>query len=177
MPKLSPSQRAKIRRQTRVREPDPSESSKELNIVPLLDIVVNLMLFLLATTASVMAIAQADAELPSFCRGAHCHGGTPSLQLSVTVAEGSIIVATRDGRLAAGCEGVGGSAPTIAGHDWSALDACLARMHEEFPDEETLILSADPSVPYEDVIHAMDAARGEAPEPRFERVQISAGVR
>ena len=50
MPNLSPQQRAYIRRRTRVHEPDPSELSSELNIIPFLDIVVNLIMFLLATS-------------------------------------------------------------------------------------------------------------------------------
>ena len=62
MARLSPSQRARVRRATHVREPDPSEQTGELNIVPLLDIVVNLMLFLLATTAAVMTLAQEDVS-------------------------------------------------------------------------------------------------------------------
>ena len=54
MAKLTPQQRAYIRRRTKVHDPDPSEIAGELNIVPFLDIVVNLIMFLLATSEAVL---------------------------------------------------------------------------------------------------------------------------
>ena len=171
--RLSPRDRLRVRRATRRAEPDPSELAGELNIVPFLDVVVNLMLFLLATAAATMAVAQTDAELPSTCRG--CDGSVP-LHLSVTVTEGAIVVATREGRLAPGCERVAaGPAPTIAGHGFDALGACLAAVHARHPGEDELILTAAPTVRYEALVRAMDAARGDG--GRFPRVRLSAGVR
>ena len=183
MAELSVRQHLKIRRATRRRdEPDPSERPGELNIVPFLDVVVNLMLFLLATTAAAAAIAQTTAELPGTCHGVGCERRHEALDLSVTVADGGIIVAARGGRLGPGCEGTTDEAtPTVAraagGHDFAALRACLERVSDRFPDEREVILSADPSVPYQDLVAAMDAARGDADRPLFTDVRLSAGLR
>ena len=99
------------------------------------------------------------------------------MQLSVTVADGGILVASREGRLAAGCEEVGAATrPTVPragrGYDFEALAACLARIHERFPEEREVILTADPGVQYESLIGAMDAIA-----PNFEHIRLSAGVR
>lgn len=167
--------RALIRKKLKREEPDPSETAGELNIVPLLDIVVNIMLFLLATTAATMAVAEHQTESPSTC--SNCPGGERSMQLSVTVADGGIIVASREGRLAPGCEEVGGAtSPTVPragrGYDFEALASCLTRIHERFPQEREVVLTADPGVQYEWLIGAMDAIA-----PNFEDIRLSAGVR
>jgi len=160
---MTPIQRAKIRRATQRREADPSESERELNIVPLLDIVINLMLFLLATSAATMVLAETHAELPGTCRG-DCRRA-PSLDLSVTLADGAILVASRHGQLEAIPRGV-------EGYDFEALAARLAEVHEAHPEERAVILTADPMVPYESIVSAMDAIHGS-----FEDVRLSAGVR
>lgn len=171
MARLTPSQRAKVRRATQVREPDPSEDPGELNIVPFLDIVVNLMLFLLATSAAVMTLAQEDVSMPGICRGRNCPEPRESIQLSVTVTGAGVHVAAENGQLAAGCETTG-LGPAVPGRDYEALASCLSRVHERFPEETGLTLSADPEIPFEDLVRAMDAAR-----PSFPEIRLSAGVR
>jgi biopolymer transport protein ExbD len=160
---MTPIQRARIRRATQRRETDPSEGERELNIVPLLDIVINLMLFLLATSAATMVLAETRAELPGVC-ATGCRR-EPGLELSVTVADGAILVASRHGRLEAIPRGA-------EGHDFAALAARLAEVRAAHPDERAVILSADPMVPYEAIVAAMDAIHGS-----FEDVRLSAGVR
>lgn len=161
---MTPLQRAKVRRATQRRDRDPSESERELNIVPLLDIVINLMLFLLATSAATLVLAETRAELPGTCRGGSCRR-EPGLDLSVTVADGAILVASRHGRLEAIPRGP-------AGYDFAALAARLTEVREAHPEERAVILSADPMVPYESIVAAMDAIHGS-----FEDVRLSAGVR
>jgi biopolymer transport protein ExbD len=46
----------------------------------------------------------------------------------------------------------------------------------QFEDETRVTLSADPEVPYDDLISAMDAVRGDEDE-LFPDVLLSAGVR
>ena len=179
MPKLTIAARRTIRRALRRDELEPSEREGELNVVPLLDIVVNLMLFLLATTAATLAVAQVDTSLAGYCRSG-CDERALGLELSVTLTEGGVALAGREGRVAEGCAAVGGGpALTIPsgpdGYDFAALDRCLAALDARFPSEDELILAADPSVPYAAVVRAMDAARGDG--TRFPRVRLSAGVR
>lgn len=177
---LTPRQRRQIRRATRPRHLDPSEQGGELNIVPFLDIVVNVMLFLLATTTAAIAVAQVEVELPGAC--VSCPGRTRSLNLSVTVADGGVIVSGEGAHLAPGCAETTSSAVitvprTLDGQDFASLRECLRQVHRRFPEEDSLILTADPAVPYADVIRAIDAARGDDHEPWFPRVRLSAGVR
>jgi biopolymer transport protein TolR len=66
---LSPRQKAYIRKKSKVHDLDPSEASGELNIVPFLDIVVNIIMFLLTLTAYIVATSELDARLPTTARG------------------------------------------------------------------------------------------------------------
>jgi biopolymer transport protein TolR len=170
-----------LRRRPRKAEPEDQLGSGELNIVPFLDVVVNLMLFLLATSTAAMAVAQVEVEMPAF--GPRCVGCPPAseLELSLTLADEGIVVAGRGGRLSPGCEATGGEVLTVpragARHDFAELTRCLERVHAEYPHEDTVIITADPRVPYEELIHAMDAARGTSAAPLFPHVLLSAGVR
>ncbi len=183
MARLNARQRRKLREGMRQRtDLDPSERVGELNIVPFLDVVVNLMLFLLATSVATISIAQADAELPALCHGAGCRHTEPGLDLSVTLVRDGVVVAGRGGRLAPGCaDTTRGSAPTVGRrdgrYDLDALRACAERLHAAHPSESSVIVSVDPTVPYEAIIGAMDALRGPPEAPLFPRVRISAGVR
>ena len=69
MAKFTPKQRAYIRKRTKDSSTDPSEMVGELNIVPFLDIVVNLIMFLLATTEAVLLISPIESDLPKIARG------------------------------------------------------------------------------------------------------------
>ncbi len=192
---LSPRQKAYVRKKTKVHDPDPSEVAGELNIVPFLDIVVNIIMFLLTLTAYIVATAELDARLPTLGRGGR--GGVqqaPSLNLSVTIAEVGIIVAGSGGKLAPGCtqmqqgrvitvsnlpnpqaDADGDGMPDV--YDWRGLTRCLVTVKGQFPDEDQVILSADPNVEYRHLIAAMDAIRADGELPLFPNVLLSAGVR
>jgi len=178
--KLTPSQRQYIRRQTKQVDKDPSELGGELNIIPFLDIVVNLIMFLLVTVMSAVAVSQVAAQLPSYdgrCTGTGC--GERGLNLSVTVTPAGMIVAGSGGILSPGCadDGAAARGATVPTGDYDALTACLRRVKERFPEEESVILSADPQIPYAELVRAMDASRGDADGALFPEVLISAGVR
>jgi len=204
MPKLTPRQRQYIRKRTAHHHPDPSEEMGELNIVPFLDIVVNLIIFLLATTEAVLAIAEIEAHLPSLGRRVgrqQLDSGQTSLNLSVTLTRNGVIVSGSGGKLAPGCTQVqsgrvitvpasGGQLVwAIEGRDSDnnpthqlgptaqSLIECLQTVKQEWPDETRVILSADPEIEFEHLIGAMDAMRGDGPEPLFPDVMLSAGVR
>jgi len=188
MPKLTPQQRAYVRKHTTVHDPDPSEEMGELNIVPFLDIVVNIIIFLLATSQAVLAIAQLDAQLPQLGRRvgrSQLDDGSSSLNLNVTITGAGIIVAGSGGKLAPGCTdtqtGRVITVPTGSNgrFDWPALTQCVERIKAvpEFSDETQVILSADPEIEFEHIIGAMDALRGGGPDELYPDVMLSAGVR
>lgn len=177
MTALTPAMRHRVRRATRPKEID--ATAGELNITPFLDVVVNLVLFLLATTAAVLTTSEVEARLPAYTP--HGSGHESGLHLAVTLTASGAIVSTREGTLAPGCESVGvrGSvavAPGPGGVDRTALERCAALLHDRDPSERSVILTADAMVPYADVITAMDALRG-PDDDRFDDVLLSAGVR
>ncbi len=201
MPELTPAQRQYIRKRTKVEELDPSEMAGELNIIPFLDIVVNLIMFLLMTTATVLAVVQIDTELPEYRRGVGGRGGAPeqTLNLNVTVAEEGVIVAGSGGKLAPGCETTAsGRVLTVPKrnqpvmddygqpvqpprqemqYDWAALTECVSRVKREYPEERQVTISADPLVEYGHLIEAMDALRTKDSQELFPEVLLSGGVR
>jgi len=179
MAKLTRSQQRFVRRRVErpAEEPDPLKG--ELNIIPFLDIVVNLILFILVSMTTVLAVAQVDAQLPELGRGRG--GGTPSLHLTVTLADRGMIVAGAGGTVAPGCEGLAAGSITVPKrgdvYDFEGLTACLQRVKRDFPGEREVIVSANPNVPYEAVVATMDAARTDGVNQLFPAVLISAGVR
>lgn len=192
---LTTRQKAYIRKRTKVHDLDPSEASGELNIVPFLDIVTNIIMFLLATTAAVLTTVQLEAHLPTLSRGRSRGGDTGStLNLSVTVSEEGIIVAGSGGKLAPGCTNMQSgrviTVPLLPNpnvdenndtlpdvYDWPALTRCLTVVHTNFPDERQSILTADPNVEYRHLVRAMDAIRSDGTIELFPEIMLSGGVR
>jgi biopolymer transport protein TolR len=183
MAKFTPKQRAYIRKRSKDVHIDPSEMVGELNIVPFLDIVVNLIMFLLATTEAVLLISQIESDLPKIAHGRKSTAdiSTP-LNLNVTVTDGGVIVSGSGGKLGRGCTGVDMSRDMTVpkkgkDYDWSGLTDCVARVKQQYKDEHSVTISADPQVQYEFVVAAMDAVRNRGKEPLFPDVMISVGVR
>lgn len=182
--KFTARQQTYIRKRTKVHELDPSEAAGELNIVPFLDIVTNIIMFLLATTAYVLTTCELDAHLPVIGRGGG-GGDAPeaTLNLSVTVTEQGIVVAGSGGKLQPGCTTTGtGRVITVPrrsdqSFDWNALTQCLVHVHSGFPDEHQVILTADPNIEYGNIVAAMDAVRSDGTTELFPDVLLSAGVR
>lgn len=185
MPKLTARQRALIKKRTKVHELSPAEASDELNIVPFLDIVVNLIMFLLMTITAVAFFSQVEAQLPEYSRGGvgRRAAEAPSLNLNVTIVAEGVIVAGSGGKLAPGCTTTASgrvvTVPRLASgaYDWAGLTACVQRIKQQFPEEETVTIGADPLVEYQHLIGAMDALRGSGEERLFPEVLLSAGLR
>jgi len=186
--RITSTQRKYIRKRTKDVELDPSEMVGELNIVPYLDIVVNLIMFLLATTEAVLLIAQIESDLPKIARRGGTTKGevTTPLNLNVTVTEKGVLVSGSGGKLAPGCADVeAGGRVTVPKkgnkYDWDALTECAWRVKQSYPVESTVTVSADPAVQFENVVNAMDAVRakgkGKAAKELFSEVLISVGVR
>ena len=178
---MRPQDRLRIRRAVRkhAREvEDEAVGRGELSIVPLLDVITNLTIFPLATASMVSMSSEVAADTPHGCRG--CASPPPSLDLTVVVTATTIRLADSGGQLAPGCATTGDpSTPTIVrdGHEWQALRDCAVRVHAAYPRENEVRLTADPLVPYEDTIAAMDALRGTESALLFDDVMLAAGVR
>lgn len=161
--KLSAAQRSKIRRLSAPKELAPDEEGGELNIVPFLDIITNVLMFVLATV-SVTFTATIDTFPPRAGSGARAPT-TPTLGLSVLIVPDGFSLKARGGNVAPGCNDTG---PGLAipkkdnDYDYDGLKTCAAKLKgasPEFKDEMGVTISANPQIPYQVVIGVMDAVR------------------
>jgi biopolymer transport protein TolR len=178
--RLTAHQRRFVRRALARAAAAPSETGGELNIVPLLDVVMNLIVFLMATMAAATALAMIVSAMPPLgpSRGTE----RVPLGLGVVLTSEGIVVTSARGKYATGCATFAeGRVVTVpidgGGYDWSALGECLGAIKSAHPDETEIAVSAEPLVAYEDLVGAMDAARASGERELFPEVLVSAGVR
>jgi biopolymer transport protein ExbD len=153
-------ERSKIRRLTQPAVLSPEEEG-ELNVVPFLDVVVNILIFVLATLA-VTFTATIDIKtpaLPSFS------GAGSGRDLTVFVVNDGFAIKASAGNVALGCDSVGPgiAVPKRAGaYDFGGLTACAAKLKRATPSdaEETQIyVTANPGVDYRTIVGVIDALR------------------
>jgi len=172
--------RSLIRRKSRPPDHDPSEDG-EINLVAYLDIVTNIIMFLLITVTTVMATVDINVSSPRVGgAGAGSDDAPPNeLNLTITVTNSGFIVAGSGGVLTVGCDRTG-PPPTVPrrGPDWDydGLTRCVQRIKTEFPTESRAIVAANPDVRYEIVVKTMDAIRGVPPALLFTDIMMSAGI-
>ena len=164
-PRLSAAQRSKIRRLSQPKELSPDEEGGELNIVPFLDIVMNILIFVLATV-SVTFTATIETTPPANpSGGVRAERKKETLNLSVLITNEGHAIKTSSGNVAPGCTGAG---PGIAiprrgeTYDFTALNECagsLKRSSPEFGEETQVFLSANPGIDYQTLISTIDAVR------------------
>src|SRR5262249_49491902 len=138
-----------------------------LNIVPYLDILMNLIIFLLASMQSIVSLSYINATAPSYGDASQNAGQNEDkkekLNLTVAITEKGFYVAGTGGVLAneQSPEGAGGpTVPVKAGqYDFPALTTLLAKVKQSFPDETRVILTPESRIKYDVVIHTMDAMR------------------
>jgi biopolymer transport protein ExbD len=142
------------------------EHTGELNIVPYLDVVVNLVMFMLLSMTGLISLGVLNVSAPRIGGEASAAASEPAPKLLLTVAIGE------RGFYVAGAGGVLGSdannadparPPTIplkeGKYDYPALTDQLSRIKDQFPAETQVILSADPGVLYDTLVQTMDACR------------------
>lgn len=165
--RLSTAQLGKIRRLSQPRELSPDEEGGELNIVPYLDIVVNILMFVLSTLA--VTFTATIETLPPAAGGAGVRkaGDDKALNLTVLIVNDGFSIKAAGGNVAPGCEGVGsGIAIGMKGgkYDYDALTDCAVKLKSsspDFEDEMQVYISANPSTDYQTVISTIDALRSD----------------
>lgn len=176
---LSPAQRSKIRRLSAPKEPEPGEEAGELNIVPYLDIITNILMFVLATVA-VTFIASIDTTPPSIggANKVRADVSSKALNLSAWITNGGISLKTSSGNIATGCQDVG-SGITVPKkgdeNDYKSLTECAKRLKDarpDFKDETQVTITANPDIDYKTVISVMDALRSDGQEELFPEVHF-----
>src|SRR5450755_1190438 len=162
--KLSAQQRSKIRRLSAPKELDAADEGGELNIVPFLDIITNVLMFVLATV-SVTFTATIDTFPPKAGGAGARPPTTPTLGLTILIVPEGFSMKAKGGNVAPGCDSLGGGlAVGKAGgeYDYAGLNRCVTKLKnssDAFAEETTVTLSANPNIPYQAVISAIDAVR------------------
>jgi len=179
MAHIDPVARMKISRKSKPKQLSPDEEGGELNIIPYLDIVVNIIMFLLMTTTVALAMANINVSSPSIGAGGG-GGGEESLNLTVTITDGGFTVAGAGGVLTRGCQQTG-PPPTVpmlnpTTFDFAGLTQCVSEVKRAYPDETRVIVAANPAIKYEDVVQTLDAIRGDSTRVLFPDVMLSAGI-
>jgi biopolymer transport protein ExbD len=164
---LSAAQRSRIRRLSQPKEADPGEEAGELNIVPYLDIIMNIIVFVIATI-SVVFMSTIETVPPSAGGGRQQTRAMQSqaLNLVALITKDGISLKAKGGNVATGCDTLGeGVAVPKKGngeHDFPELSRCvraLKEQNEKFADETQVTLTANPGVAYQVVIDTIDALR------------------
>jgi biopolymer transport protein TolR len=149
----------------RIRE---EEHAGELNIVPYLDVVVNLVMFMLLSMTGLIALGVLNVSAPKIggeTAGAGAAENQPKLLLTVAIAKQGFYVAGAGGVLGQEPETPAATRPpTIprradGRYDFAALSEQMKKIKDQFPNETAVILSADPEIVYDDLIQTMDACR------------------
>jgi biopolymer transport protein ExbD len=163
--KLSAAQRSRVRRLSAPRELAPDEEGGELNIVPFLDIVTNVLMFVLATIA-VTFTTMIDSQPPRASGSSARPPTKPSLSLNIVVIDKGFIVSAFGQRIGDGCQGPGSGVAvgmkSDGDYDYSALGACAKRLKNqvaEAADETAFTLTANSNIPYQVIIGTIDALR------------------
>ena len=156
--------------------------SGELNLVPYLDIVVNILLFLLASISSGVLFGHINTSLPDHAPASAVTNNDPkkkpdeqALQLVVSVTNNEVLLwslsqlegTLEEPKLRIPRNGLDAEQP----YDYSRLNAGLVEIvQRRFPNPETrepatkqIILQADPTTRYEIVIGIMDHVRAVVP--------------
>ncbi len=142
------------------------EHMGELNIVPYLDVVVNLVMFMLLSMTGLISLGVLNVSAPKISTEAVAAAPEtgPKLLLTVVIGgqgfyvggEGAIL-----GQDAAPADAA--RPPTIplrdGKYDYVELNAQLVKIKEQYPAETQVILSADPDVLYDTLVQTMDACR------------------
>lgn len=162
---LSAAQRSKIRRLSQPKELAPDEEGGELNIIPFLDIIVNILIFVLATVAVTFTASIETTPPASRSSGVRSDIPSEALNLTVFIVNDGFSLKASGGNIAPGCQGVGPgiAIPKKSGrYDYAALTECAERLKnasEDFKDETQFYVSANPATDYQTIIDVVDAMR------------------
>jgi biopolymer transport protein ExbD len=142
------------------------EHAGELNIVPYLDVVVNLVMFMLLSMTGLIALGVVNVSAPKIGgeTAPAAAADQPKLLLTVAIAKTGFYVAGAGGVLGADAAKPDATRPpTIplrdGRYDYAALAEQMKTIKDRFPNETAVILSADPDVVYDVLIQTMDACR------------------
>jgi biopolymer transport protein ExbD len=153
------------------------EEAGELNLVPYMDIVTNIIIFLLASVVNQVALGNINVSSPTISQGGAASDETPPpkppLNLTISVGASGFTVAASGGVLPIVPKKANGQ------YDYPALTAKLREIksNPDNADETKANFSADANIPYDVVIATLDAMR-QADDGKllFPDVNFAAGI-
>lgn len=177
----------------RKRKPPEEHEMGELNIVPYLDILVNLIMFLLVSQATLVSLGVIDVTAPSYAPAGPSQAQqqddpAKDLKLTLGVAKDGFYIAATGGVLPGeepapeGQEltqdGVTRREPTIplkpdGTYDFGGLTRKLRSIKTVFPTATAVYLTADANITYETVVKTLDASRQDGKGELFPDVAFS----
>ena len=157
-----------------------SVNAKDLDLVPIMNLVTILIPFLLLS-ASFVSLSSIDSALPAIGPMPETLDETPppALHLSLVVSpEGYALAAAVPWDLDENethLRRAGGPA-TPASWPTERLTEVLRRIKDDHPAEHTIIVSPTVEVPYEVLIATLDATRGPRDAELFPNVTVAGGI-
>lgn len=140
-------------------------------MVPYLDIMVNLIMFMIVVTAYVIELRQAPVVAPSYGSPGGNDESNPKPYLTVALSTKSIAILGSAGDVPA-MELVkqGGRYP------YAELTQALRSYKTQYEIAENLVVTADATVPYSVLVAAMDASREDTEGLLFPTVTLGLAV-
>lgn len=143
--------------------------TEDLNLVPYLDIMVNLIMFMVTVTAYLVQLKEAPILAPTYGGGGGA-GGEQKPFLTVVVTNTQI-------KVIAGGANLTGAEQALKKGDYKGLATQLRSLKTALPNvSENLVVTADKTVPYKDVVAVMDAARDDAQGALFPAITLSVSL-
>jgi len=137
---------------------------QDLNLVPYMDIMVNLIMFMIVMTAYMVEMRVAPVVAPAYKSGGS--GGDsdekPKPFLTVAVSSKSLVLLGSTDELPAS-EFVAGTDPATGRptYPFADLSAQLRQIKANYAVSENLVVTAEGGIPYSVLVQTMDAARGD----------------
>jgi len=148
------------------------KAQEELNLVPYLDVMVNLIIFLLVTISvflplGMLSIFPLSVATPQTEQAIQ---QKQELTLTVFITHDGFIIAGRGGQLPPMPRKPDGE------YDYDTLLAKAVEIKDAYPTENQVIISAERDIKYEVLVKAMDTLRNKGDRLLFYNVQLSAGL-
>lgn len=150
-----------------------SSQHEQLNLVPYLDIMINLVVFLLASTAMIVPMREAKIEVPGQSSTAQVRE-----RLTVAVSPAGLAVIQTGGPAdpPAGLRTDLARDPVNHSLPFERLTEVLRAQKDRSTVAQTLTLVADTRTPYSEVVATMDAAREDSQGVLYPGIELAVAV-
>lgn len=147
---------------------------QELNLVPYMDIMVNLIMFMIVVTAYIIELRVAPVLAPAYSSG----GGDDDPNKEKPKPFLTVAISTKSIAVLGSTEEIPASELLREGEKYPLAELAKTlrdyrSQHEVAPN---LVLTADPQVPYKVVVETMDAVRADARGDLFPGVTLGLAV-